>query len=381
MTGGMRLSTYPHINIKIMLPDKDGYFGIFGGRYVPENLVEPLEKLEEVYNDLKLDEDFKKKLNTYMRDYIHRPTPLYYAERLSRYFDLKIYIKREDLIPSGSYKMNSAIGQVFLAKHLDKRSVIAYTESGQNAISVATAARLFDLPCKIFIRERDYAKLGSKLARLRLMDCVLVKTGEENILDVSMNAWLGKSDTDYLIIDSIIGPHPYPRIVRDFQSAVGKEARKQIIERTGKLPDIVISSMKYGTNAIGLFYPFIDDNCKLMAVLNSVYLMDSGLDLKVAVRYGAKCYEAVNSDNVVFGPEISFYIDNSRVSLGTINKDQVHEAYRLFVKKEAIFTSLSSITSIAYLTKIVDKIQKGSIILINIVGFLNSNDIEGVEYG
>lgn len=359
-----------------MLPDKDGYFGIFGGRYVPENLTPPLQHLEETYNDLKRDEEFKKSLNAYLRDYIHRPTPLYFAERLSKYFGLKIYIKREDLIPSGSYKLNNAIGQVFLAKYLNKKEVLAYTESGQNGIAVATAARLFNIPCKVFINREHYKKLGENLKRLKLLECELVMVDEESILDIAMNYWLSCWEESYLIIDSVIGPHPYPMIVRDFQSIVGKEARKQIIEKTGKLPDYIISSMRYGTNALGLFFAFLDDNANLIGVLNTPFEPKDELELKIDVRFGSKCFSATGYENVVFGPEISFYVENAKLKLGTVNSELMKEAYKLLVKHEAIFTSLNSVTSLAYLLKIVDKVEDGDIILLNITSFTNSKDLE-----
>ena len=248
-----------------MLPDSKGHFDIFGGRYVIETLMPALEGLELAYRDARADKDFNEELKYYLKEYAGRPTPLYYARRLTEKLGgARIYLKREDLNHTGAHKITNTIGQTLLAKRMKKRRVIAETGAGQHGVATATAAALFGLECEVFMGEEDTVRQALNVFRMRLLGAKVtpVSSGTRTLKDATNEAlrnWIATVMDTHFVIGSVVGPHPYPMIVRDFQTVIGKEVRKQILSKEGRLPDICVACVGGGSNAIGLFYPFQND--------------------------------------------------------------------------------------------------------------------------
>jgi len=251
-----------------------GYFGIYGGEYVPEILIGALDELEKNYLKFKKDKNFKRELSHYLKNYVGRPTPLYFASRLSKYLGkAKIYLKREDLCHLGAHKINNTIGQALLAKRMGKKNVIAETGAGQHGVATAAAAALFNLNCKVFMGSEDIKRQSSNVFRMKLLgaEVIEVTSGSRTLKDAVNEAiryWVSHVDDTYYVLGSVVGPHPYPTIVRDFQVVIGKETKKQIIDAEGKLPDYVIACVGGGSNSIGIFYPFLknSDSVNLVGV-------------------------------------------------------------------------------------------------------------------
>ncbi|MEM0329565.1 MAG: tryptophan synthase subunit beta, partial [Nitrososphaerota archaeon] len=259
--------------MKYNLPTSDGRFGRFGGRYVPETLMEALSELEESYIKLKNDPDFRRELDYMLREYAGRPTPLYYAENLTKIIGgAKIYLKREDLLHGGAHKINNTLGQGLLAKRMGKKRVIAETGAGQHGVATAMACAVLGLKCEIYMGEIDMERQRMNVQRMRLLGAEVhpVSSGSKTLKDAINEAirdWVTNVETTYYLLGSCVGPHPYPMIVRDFQSVIGAEARSQIIEKEGRLPDYVVACVGGGSNAIGIFHPFIEDKeVKLIGV-------------------------------------------------------------------------------------------------------------------
>ncbi|GAG86514.1 unnamed protein product, partial [marine sediment metagenome] len=252
----------------------NGYFGTFGGIYVPEILVSALKELRKNYFKYKKDKEFKEELSFYLKNYVGRPTPLYYAERLSnRLGGARIYLKREDLCHLGAHKINNTVGQVLLARKMGKKFIIAETGAGQHGVATAAAAALFNMKCKVFMGSKDIKRQSSNVYRMRLMgaEVIEVSSGSKTLKDAvneALRYWVSRVDDTYYVLGSVVGPHPYPTMVRDFQVIIGKETKKQIMDIEGRLPDYIIACVGGGSNSIGIFYPFLKntDSVKLIGV-------------------------------------------------------------------------------------------------------------------
>src|SRR2546426_5896412 len=247
------------------LPNARGRFGAFGGRYVPETLIPALDELAREYEKARRDPRFKVELDSYLREYVGRPTPLYYAERLSKKLGgAKIYLKREDLCHTGAHKINNTIGQILLARRMGKERIIAETGAGQHGVATATVAARFGLTCEIFMGKEDVRRQSLNVFRMKLLGATVrvVEAGSQTLKDAMNEAlrdWVSHVRTTYYLIGSVAGPHPYPMMVRDFQSVIGPEARRQIFKKEGRLPDYLLACVGGGSNAMGLFYPFVRD--------------------------------------------------------------------------------------------------------------------------
>ena len=283
-----------------MLPDKRGHFGEFGGKYVPETLMPALEELEKEYRRAKRNAVFQKELNHYLIHYAGRPTPLYFAERLSSRLGAKIYLKREDLCHTGAHKINNTLGQALLAKKMGKSRIIAETGAGQHGVATATAAAMFGQKCVVYMGSKDIERQALNVTRMKLLgaEVIPVTSGSKTLKDACNSAirdWVTHVETTHYILGSVVGPHPYPMMVRDFQSVIGKEARRQILSCEGRLPDYLIACVGGGSNAIGLFHPFFKDKSVKMI---GVEAAGEGLNTKkhsatlskgtIGVLHGAK---------------------------------------------------------------------------------------------
>ena len=253
-------------------PDKAGYFAEFGGKFVPETLIYCLKELEKKYLEAKKDKNFKKELDYYLKEYAGRPTPLYFASNLSKYLGIKVYLKREDLLHTGAHKINNTLGQALLAKFMGKRRIIAETGAGQHGVATATVAALFGFECDIYMGEEDMKRQRMNVYRMRMLGArvIKVKSGSKTLKDACNEAirdWVTNVRTTHYLLGSVVGPHPYPMIVRDFQAVIGREAKEQILKKEGRLPDFLVACVGGGSNSIGLFHPFFEDkNVKFIGV-------------------------------------------------------------------------------------------------------------------
>jgi len=382
--------------MKSQLPDPRGYFGIYGGKFVPETLIPAVEELERWYLRLRSDEGFQKELNYYLRYYAGRPTPLYYARRLSEYLGgAKIYLKREDLCHTGAHKINNTIGQALLAKRMGKRRIIAETGAGQHGVAVATVCALFDFKCVIYMGEEDMRRQEMNVFRMKLLGAEVkpVSSGSKTLkeaINEAIRDWVTNVRTTFYMIGSVVGMHPYPMMVRDFQSVIGKETKEQILEVEGRLPDVIIACVGGGSNAIGIFYPFIEDvpNVKLIGVEAGGKGLETGLHSasltagKPGVLHGAMQYLLQDEDGQILnthsisagldypgvGPEHSYLKDAGIVEYTVATDDEVVEAFYLLSKLEGIIPALESSHAVAHAIKIAPKMRKSEIIIVNLSG-------------
>src|SRR5213594_3106731 len=322
------------------LPDALGHFGPYGGRYVPETLMHPLQELEEEYERARKDPAFQEEFEYYLREFCGRPTPLYFAERLTRELGgAKIYLKREDLLHTGAHKINNCIGQILLAKRMGKTRIIAETGAGQHGVAVATVCAKFNLPCEIFMGAVDVERQSPNVFRMKLLGAKVnaVTSGAQTLKDAMNEAlrdWVANVRDTYYIIGSVAGPHPYPKMVRDFQSVIGQEARRQILKQEGRLPDYLVACVGGGSNSMGLFYPFVrDPKVRMLGVeaagggLRTGKHAASILGGDVGVLHGSKSYVLQDDGGQIrethsittgldypgVGPELNYLHDRSRV--------------------------------------------------------------------
>jgi len=381
--------------MKYNYPDSKGYFGIYGGKFLPETLIPALEELEKQYKNIKKDGDFQRELLYYMREYAGRPTILYYADRLTKAVGgAKIYLKREDLLHTGAHKINNTLGQVLLTKRLGKKRVIAETGAGQHGVSTATAAALFGLECTIYMGEEDAERQALNVFRMKLLgaDVQIVKAGSRTLKDAvneALRDWVTNVRTTHYIIGSALGPHPFPMIVRDFQSVIGQETKQQIIEVEGKLPDYIVACVGGGSNAIGIFYPFIEDeDVKLVGVEAGGYGIETGMHAasinggSIGVLHGMKSYfiqdkwgqiESTHSisaglDYPGVGPEHSFLHDIKRVEYITATDEEALQGFFLLSQTEGIIPALESSHAVIKAVEIAQKLDKNQIVIINLSG-------------
>lgn len=377
-------------------PDNKGFFGEYGGQFIPPRLLPKLNELEKSYNKFKDDEDFKKELKTLLIDYVGRPSPLYLARRLSEKYKCKIYFKREDLNHTGAHKINNTIGQALLAKRMGKKKVIAETGAGQHGVATATAAALLGLKCEIFMGEIDANKQKINVQRIKMLGAKIniVKQGTKSLkdaVDAALINYIENPDTFYLI-GSIVGPHPYPMIVRDFQKIIGKEAKKQIQEKEKIMPDKLIACVGGGSNAIGLFYEFLNEDVKMIGVEPAGLGLDTDKHAatmtygKPGIIHGFKCYLlqdkkgdplpvysiASGLDYPGVGPEQSYLKDINRVKFVTITDKEALSAFHEVSLLEGIPPALETCHALAYTFK---SAKKDEIIIVNFSG-RGDKDIE-----
>ena len=388
-------------------PDDSGHFKSFGGRYVAETLMPLILDLEKAYEKAKNDSAFKSEINYLLKDFVGRPSPLYFCERLTAYLKgPKIYFKRDELNHTGAHKINNCIGQILLAKRMGKKRIIAETGAGQHGVAVATVAAKFNLPCIVYMGSKDIQRQAPNVFRMKLLGAEVrpVKSGSESLKD-SMNEalrdWVTNVDTTFYIIGTVAGPHPYPMMVRDFQSVIGDEVKEQIMEKEGRLPNLLMACVGGGSNALGLFYPFLDDlNTEMIAVeaggmgVNTKKHAASLNKGKPGVLHGNKTYLLQNKDGQIIestsisagldypgiGPEHSFLFEEKRVKYAVINDNEALKAFQLCSKLEGIIPALEPSHALAELIKIAPKRKKEEIVVMNMCGRGDKDIFTVAEY-
>jgi tryptophan synthase beta chain len=385
-------------------PTSDGRFGRFGGRYVPETLMEALSDLEESYLRLRDDLDFRRELDYLLREYAGRPTPLYYAENLTKMVGgAKIYLKREDLLHGGAHKINNTLGQGLLAKRMGKSRVIAETGAGQHGVATAMACAVLGLRCEIYMGEIDMERQKMNVQRMRLLGAEVhpVSSGSKTLKDAINEAirdWVTNVETTYYLLGSCVGPHPYPMIVRDFQSVIGVETRRQILEKEGRLPDYIVACVGGGSNAIGIFHPFIEDReVKLIGVEAGGEGEDLGKHSASLVRgiegvlHGALTYVLQDEDGQIagthsiaagldypaVGPEHAYLKEIGRAQYFTVTDEEALQAFLALSRTEGILPALEFAHALAYAMKLAENIGRDEIIVVNLSG-RGDKDLETV---
>lgn len=372
--------------------EKKGYFGAFGGRFVPETLIPALEELERNYEKAKNSPEFQRKLEYYLRHYAGRPTPLYFAERLTKKLGgAKIYLKREDLLHTGAHKINNALGQALLAMEMGKKRIIAETGAGQHGVATATVCSLLGLECVIYMGEEDIRRQRLNVFRMKILGAEVrsVSSGSRTLKDAineALRDWITNVDTSYYLLGSVVGPHPYPTIVRDFQSVIGKETRDQILELEGRLPNYLIACVGGGSNAIGFFHPFFaDEEVKFIGVEGGGSELGTSASLcqgKIGVLHGSKTYLlqdengqiktthsiAAGLDYPGVGPEHAYYKEIGRAEYVSVNDEKALEAFLLLSRLEGIIPALESSHAIAYCLEIAPRCSPDEIIIVNLSG-------------
>lgn len=372
-----------------------GYFGEYGGQYVPEILRPALVELEEIYLALKDDPDFQKRLNIELHDYAGRPTPLYFAENLTRHYgQAKIYLKREDLNHTGAHKINNAIGQILLAQAMHKKRIIAETGAGQHGVAVATVAARAGLECCIYMGAEDIQRQYPNVRRMQLLGAEVrpVHTGTATLKDATNEAlrdWLANVKSTHYIIGSVVGPHPFPTIVRDFQKIIGEETREQIVEKTGRLPDYILACVGGGSNAMGIFYPFISDTAvNLIGVEAAGEGLASGKHSatlscgSLGIFHGMKSFVLQNNDGQIqlpyslsagldypgVGPEHCHLKDSGRVKYYAVTDTEALAAVELLCRLEGIIPALESAHALAYLEYLLPQTHSRESVVVNLSG-------------
>lgn len=387
------------------LPDASGKYGPYGGRFIPETLIEATFQLEKAYADAIKDESFQSELKYYLKEYVGRETPLYYAERLSEYTGgAKIYLKREDLNHTGAHKINNTVGQALLAKRMGKKKVVAETGAGQHGVASATVCALLGLECTIFMGAEDVKRQRLNVFRMQLLGAkvISVTQGSATLKDAvneALRYWVAHVDDTHYLMGSVLGPHPFPQIVRDFQSVIGSETRAQILEKEGRLPDAVVACIGGGSNAMGMFYPFLqDEDVRLIGVEAAGQGLDTDFHAasltkgKVGVLHGSKMYllqdefgqvtEAhsisAGLDYPGVGPEHSFLKDQKRVTYTSITDAEALDALQLLCRTEGIIPALESSHAVAYAVKLAKEMNKDEILVICLSG-RGDKDVEAVQ--
>lgn len=376
-------------------PDENGNYGIFGGRYVAETLMPLILSVEEAWTTAASDPAFREELDEYLRDYVGRPSPLYFAKRLTEHLGgAKIYFKRDELNHTGSHKINNCMGQILLARRMGKTRIIAETGAGQHGVATATVAALFGMPCIVYMGETDIARQQPNVFRMKLLGAEVrsVTSGSRTLKDAMNEAlrdWVGNVHDTYYIIGTVAGPHPYPEMVREFQSVIGREARLQIQEREGRLPDTLVACVGGGSNAIGLFHPFLDDHdVKIVGVEAA----GKGIDTeehaasltrgRPGVLHGNRTYLLQNADGQIteahsisagldypgIGPEHAWLKDQGRVTYVSATDAEALEAFQLCCKLEGIIPALEPSHALAHVMRVAPKLPADHILLMNMCG-------------
>jgi tryptophan synthase beta chain len=379
-------------------PDERGHFGPYGGRFVPETLMAPLEELTEAYDAARVDEDFQKEFSALLKDYSGRPTPLFYAKRLTESANgARIYLKREDLSHTGSHKINNALGQVLLARRMGKRRIIAETGAGQHGVATATVCALFGLECVVYMGAEDMLRQELNVFRMRLLGAEVraVDAGSRTLKDAineALRDWVTNVAETYYLLGSALGPAPYPQMVRDFQSVIGREARAQILESAGRLPDVLIACVGGGSNSIGLFHPFLaDESVRMIGVEaggkgNALGQHAARFNTEggghPGVLQGTMSYvlqdergqiAATHSisaglDYPSIGPEHAFLHDAGRVEYVSASDTQALDAFQTLSQLEGIIPALESSHAVAHALEVAKKMKQEQLIIVNLSG-------------
>ena len=387
------------------MPDKDGHFGIYGGRFVPETLMNALKELEVCYRETQKDEAFQEKLKYYLKDYVGRETPLYYAENLTKHCGgAKIYLKREDLNHTGAHKINNAMGQALLAVKMGKKKVVAETGAGQHGVATATAAALFGLGCTIFMGEEDVKRQALNVFRMKLLgaEVVTVMSGSKTLKDAvneALRFWVANVYDTHYIMGSVLGPHPFPEIVRDFQSVIGKETKKQFFEKEGRLPEALVACIGGGSNSMGMFYPFLKDTT---VKLYGAEAAGKGIDTaeqaatltkgRPGVLHGSMMYLlqddygqvhevysiSAGLDYPGVGPEHCYLKDLQRATYHAITDKEALTAFQLLSHLEGIIPALESSHAVAYAVNLAKEMSKDEALVICLSG-RGDKDVESVS--
>jgi len=377
------------------VPDRRGHFGPYGGRYVAETLMPALAELEAAYAKARRDPSFRKEFKSYLREYVGRETPLYFAERLTRQFGgAKIYLKREDLCHTGAHKINNTIGQILLARRMGKQRIIAETGAGQHGVATATVAARFGLTCEIFMGKEDIRRQALNVFRMKLLGAKVrvVEAGSQTLKDAMNEAlrdWVTNVRSTYYLIGSVAGPHPYPMMVRDFQSVIGAEARRQILKKEGRLPDYLVACVGGGSNSMGLFYPFVRDRgVKMLGVEAAGHGIPTGKHSAsiqggaVGILHGSKSYVLQNDRGQItethsiaagldypgVGPELSYLRDSGRVEFASATDRDAIAAIKLLAEVEGIIPALESAHAIAAVAKVARRLTSRQVVIVNLSG-------------
>jgi tryptophan synthase beta chain len=387
------------------LPDSQGHFGKFGGKFVPETLMPALQELEEAYREAKRDKKgFQRELNWYLSHYAGRPTPLYFARHLSKYLGrAKIYLKREDLAHTGSHKINNTLGQVLLAKRMGKKRIIAETGAGQHGVATATASALLGFPCQVYMGEEDMQRQRLNVFRMKLLgaEVIPVSSGSKTLKDAineTIRDWVTNVKTTYYVLGSVVGPHPYPMMVRDFQSVIGREVKRQILTREKRLPDYLIACVGGGSNSLGMFYPFLkEEKVRLIGVeagglgLSSSYHGATLTKGSIGVLHGSKSFLLQDKEGQILsthsiaagldypgvGPEHSYLKLTGRVEYSVVTDREALDAFKLLSRLEGIIPALESAHAVALVKKIAPHMDRETLMVINLSG-RGDKDVEQV---
>jgi tryptophan synthase beta chain len=387
------------------LPDARGHFGLFGGKYVPETLMSPLEELEQAYRQAQDDPAFDAELQDYLKDYVGRPTPLYFASRLSEHLGgRRVFLKREDLNHTGAHKINNALGQALLTRRMGKHRVIAETGAGQHGVASATAAAVFGLECEVYMGEEDVERQALNVFRMKLLGAKVtpVTSGSRTLKDAineTLRDWVTTVRSTHYLIGSVVGPHPYPMMVRDFQAIIGRETRTQILDLTGRLPDYCFACVGGGSNAIGFFHAFLHD-----ASVQLIGVEAAGLGLAsgkhgaslsagdLGVLHGSLGYLLQDEDGQIIpahsisagldypgvGPEHSYLKQTGRVTYEAVSDREALEAFQLLARLEGIIPALECAHALAYLVKLAPRLEKDATVVLCVSG-RGDKDVAYVE--
>jgi len=377
------------------MPDDTGHFGQYGGRFIAETLMAPIEELTEAYESLKKDPEFIKELDADLADYVGRPSPIYLAERWSKKLGgANIYLKREDLNHTGAHKINNTIGQALLAKRMGKTRIIAETGAGQHGVASATVAARLGLECVVYMGDVDIHRQAANVYRMKLLGATVVPvtSGSQTLKDAmneAMRDWVTNVDDTFYLIGTVAGPHPYPAMVRDFQTVIGREARQQMLEKTKALPDALVACVGGGSNAIGLFYPFLnDESVAIYGVEGGGHGLESGqhaaplCDGRPGVLHGSRTYLMEDDNGQIIethsisagldypgvGPEHAWLKDVGRANYVIATDDEALDAFHALTRIEGIIPALESSHALAYATKLAKEMGKGKNILVNLSG-------------
>ncbi|MDH3561622.1 MAG: tryptophan synthase subunit beta [Gammaproteobacteria bacterium] len=393
------------------LPDERGHFGPYGGRFVAETLMRPLDELNAAYSRYIKDPEFLAEFDSDLRHYVGRPSPLYYAERLSDEIGgARIYLKREDLNHTGAHKINNTVGQALLARRMGKRRVIAETGAGQHGVASATVAARFGMECVVYMGAEDIRRQAINVYRMRLLgaEVVPVESGSRTLKDAlneALRDWVTNVDDTFYIIGTVAGPHPYPVMVREFQAVIGREARAQVLEQTGRLPDALVACVGGGSNAIGLFYPFLDDQeVKIYGIEAGGDGLETGRHAaplcagKSGVLHGNRTYLMEDSDGQIIethsisagldypgvGPEHAWLKDSGRARYDTVTDTEALAAFHQLTRTEGIMPALESSHALAYTARLAAGMDRDKIIVVNLSGRGDKDihtvaDLEGIR--
>lgn len=390
----------------MMLPDERGYYGSYGGRFVPETLIPALLEIEETYTQVKHDQEFQTELETYLQDYVGRRSPLYFAQRLSQHLGgARIFIKREDLNHTGSHKINNTLGQALLARRMGKTRLIAETGAGQHGVATATAAAVLGMECTVYMGSRDMERQSLNVFRMQLLGAEVkaVDKGSKTLKDATNEAFrdfIQRFEDSHMVIGSVVGPHPYPMMVRDFQSIIGRELREQCLEQNGKLPDYILACVGGGSNAMGVFHPFIEDQVQLIGVEAGGKGLASGEHCATlsygsdGVLHGAMSCLLQDSNGQIMdthsvsagldypgvGPEHAYLKQQERVDYVHVTDEEAVAAFQCLSEFEGIIPALESAHAVAYALKLAPALKAEQCLVINLSGRGDKDVAEVIQY-